>query len=97
MERLFQLWAVFYDPALDGRVVDRYLTFLRQFFDMPIAQGIGHIPTHTHENDLLRKMGPLEADHRLPLLTLRHGKERSYSKYAAKENLRQNPTISVCG
>src|SRR2546425_1089931 len=66
VKRFFQLGAVFHDPALDGRVVDRYPPLLQEFFDMPIAQGIRHIPAHPQENDILREMGPLEAHrHRL--------------------------------
>src|SRR5262249_32536399 len=57
---------------------------------MPIAQGIRQISAHAHQNDLLRKMGPLEADHCPPLLSLSHDKERAYSKCATNENLRQN-------
>src|SRR5262245_43842397 len=38
-----------------------------EFFDMPVAQGIGDIPPHTHRNNILRKMGSLETDrHRRP-------------------------------
>src|SRR5262249_5583504 len=90
VKRRFQLGTVFHDPALDGRVVDWHPALLQEFFHMPIAQGIRQIPAHAHQNDLLRKMGPLEADHRLPLLSLSHDKERAYSKCATNENLRQN-------
>src|SRR4029077_14797945 len=66
VERLLQQGTVFHDPTLDGGVVYRYPAFLQEFFDMPIAQGVGHIPAHTHQNDILGEMGTLEAHrHRL--------------------------------
>src|SRR5262249_49030336 len=61
MKRLFQLETVFDHPALEGRVVDRHPAFFHQLFDMPIAQGIREIPTHAHQNNVLREMGSLEA------------------------------------
>ena len=47
MKRLFHQGTVFHDPALDSRVVHGP-PLLHQFFDMPIAQGIGHIPAYTN-------------------------------------------------
>ena len=92
MKRLFQLGTVFDDPALDRRVVDVDPTFLHEFFDMAIAQGIRHIPAHAHQNDILREMGPLEAHRhrRSPsLFTLSH-REGDHTPNASNENLRQN-------
>jgi hypothetical protein len=65
-------------------VVDRDPTLLHEFFDMPIAQGIGHVPPHTHENDVLWEMGSLEADrhHRSPSLFTVDNRRRSYLKGA---------------
>ena len=66
MKRLFQLGTVFHDPALDGGMVDRPPALLHEFFDMTIAQGIRHIPAHTHQDDILWEMGSFETDrHRL--------------------------------
>jgi hypothetical protein len=82
VERLFQLGTVLHDPALDGRVVDWHPALLHQFFDMPITQGIRHIPPYTHQNNILWEMGTLEAHrHRLSpsLATTDHG-GRSYRK-----------------
>jgi len=62
MKRFFQQGTVLHDPALDSRMIDRDPTLLQEFFDMPIAQGIRHIPAHAHENDIGWEMGPLEAD-----------------------------------
>src|SRR5262249_32909931 len=48
----------------------------------PIAQRVGYIPAHAHENDVLGKMGPFEADRhrRSPsLCTLSH-RGRAYPK-----------------
>src|SRR5262249_53253406 len=53
---------VFHDPALDRRMVDRDPALLQQFLDMPIAQGVGHIPTHAHENNIWWEMSSLEAN-----------------------------------
>src|SRR6266849_4538522 len=82
VKRFFQRRTVFYHPALDGRVVDRYPALLHQFFNMPVAQGIGHVPPHTHENNILWKMGSLEADrhHRSPSLFTVDNRRRSYPK-----------------
>jgi hypothetical protein len=60
---VFQLRAVFDHPALDGGVVDWHPALLHQFFDLAIAQRVRDIPPYTHENDVLRKMGALKADH----------------------------------
>src|SRR4029077_9861731 len=66
VEHLLQQGTVFHDPTLDGGVVDRDPAFLQEFFDMPIAQGVSHIPAHTHKNDIRGERGPLEAHrHRL--------------------------------
>jgi hypothetical protein len=37
-------------------------TLLHQFFDMPIAQRVGSIPAHAHENDIRWEMDPLATD-----------------------------------
>src|SRR5262249_27022669 len=51
MKRRFQQGTVFHHPPLNSRVVDRHTTFLHEFFDMPVAQGIGDIPSHPHQNN----------------------------------------------
>src|SRR6266436_7212419 len=58
VKRFFQLGTALHDPALDGRVVDRYPALLQEFFDMTIAQGIRHIPAYAHQDDILWEMGP---------------------------------------
>src|SRR2546426_1422931 len=58
-------------------------TFRHQLFDMAIAQGIGHVPPHTHENDVCGEMGPFEADRHScspPLRTVAH-RGRAYRKW----------------
>jgi hypothetical protein len=62
MEGFLQQRTVFHHPTLNGRVVERHAAFLHELFDMPVAQGIGDIPPHPHQNNLLRKMGSLETD-----------------------------------
>src|SRR5882724_6659420 len=63
MEGLFQLGVVFQDPPVDRGVVHRHPTFLHQFFDMTVAQGIGQVPPDARQDNVLHKVGPLEADH----------------------------------
>jgi len=62
VKRLFQQGTVFHDLALDGGVVDRYPALLQEFFDMPVAQGIRHLPAHAHKDDIGWEMGPFETD-----------------------------------
>src|SRR5262245_30774618 len=82
VERLFQLSTVLHDPALDRRVVDGHPALLHEFLNMPRTQGVDHIPTHAHENDILWEMGALEAHrHRLsPSLATTDHEGRSYRK-----------------
>src|SRR5712692_5306038 len=79
-EGRFQLGTILHNPGLDGRMVDRHPAFLHQLFHMPIAQGIGDVPPHTSEDNVLQEMARLEADHRLDLLVLGHDEGTSYSK-----------------
>src|SRR5215510_3661535 len=66
MERLFEEGTILDDPPVDGRVIDLHPTFCHEFFHMTRAQRVRHIPTDTHENDVLREMGPFATDrHRL--------------------------------
>src|SRR5215467_13107832 len=83
MERLFELWAIFEHPSVNGGVIHVHPTFLHEFFDMACAQWIRHVPPHTHENDLLRKMCPLKADRhrRSPSLCTLGYRERAYPKW----------------
>jgi len=57
----FELRAILHNPAVNGGVIHVDATLEHQFFDMAGAQRIHHIPGHTHENDVLWKMGALEA------------------------------------
>src|SRR5215471_12511898 len=68
--------------AMECGVVDRYAALLHEFFHMSIAQGVGHVPSHTHENDVLWEMGSLEADrhHRSPSLRTIGHRERPKHK-----------------
>jgi hypothetical protein len=63
VQGFLQRRAVLHDPAQDSRVDDWHSTLLHQFFDMVIAQGVRHLPSDTHENDGLREMGALDANH----------------------------------
>src|SRR6266581_894263 len=56
---LLQLWALLQHPAIDRRMVDGHAVFFHEFFDMPIAQGIGHVPPYSDEDNVLREMGTL--------------------------------------
>jgi site-specific DNA recombinase len=79
VERGFELGTILHHPTVDGGVVDRHTALLHQLFDMTRAQGIGDIPPHTGQDNILREMGPLEAHHALSpsRLTLGH-RGRSY-------------------
>src|SRR6266487_5921317 len=61
MERGLQLGAVLDDPPVDRGVIDMHTTFEHEFLNMACAQRIRHVSAYAHENDILRKMGPLEA------------------------------------
>jgi hypothetical protein len=63
VERRFKEVTVFDQPALDGRRVDWHAALCPQCFDIAIAQRVRHVPPDAHKNDILRKMGTLEADH----------------------------------
>jgi hypothetical protein len=91
MEGLLELRAIFDDPPVNGGVIHVDPTFLHEFFDMARAQGVGDIPADSHENNVLREMGPFEADrHRLSPPSL-HGLEgETIPQIALNENLRQN-------
>jgi hypothetical protein len=68
VEGLFSLEARLDYPAIDGRVIHRDPTFEHECFDMPRAQGVGHIPADACQNDLFGEVGPAEAHgHRLSL------------------------------
>jgi hypothetical protein len=57
-----ELETVLHDPSVDGGVIHVDTALEHEFFDMARAQGVGDIPAHTHENDVLWEMGTLEAD-----------------------------------
>src|SRR5262252_6992814 len=61
MERLFQLGAIFDDPAVEGGVIPVDPTFLQECFDMACAQGIRHIPADSHQHNLWGEMRSFEA------------------------------------
>ena len=63
MEGVLQLQALFNDPPVDGGVIHVHPAFEHELFDMARAQGVRHIPANPHENDVLREMSALEADH----------------------------------
>jgi hypothetical protein len=82
MERLLELRAIFDDPPVNGGVIHLNPTFLHEFFDMARAQRIRHIPADACQNNILWKVGSLEAHgHGLSpsVFTLSH-KGRSYLK-----------------
>lgn len=56
--------------------------FLLQLFDMPVAQGIYHVPAHAREHDVLGEMSPFEA----------HRYRRSPSLYLIAHSGRASPT-----
>jgi hypothetical protein len=95
MEGLFQLGTVFQDPTVDRGVIDRDTAFLHQLFHLAVAQGVGHVPPHTREDNIFHKVDPLNLTMiSLPLITLSH-RGRSYPTELVNENLRQIPFIQV--
>ena len=58
-----------------------------QLFNMPIAQGVDEIPAYTYQNDLLRKMGSFETDHRSPRNPITHvqGVRLNHTIFAREE------------
>ena len=50
-------------PILRRTTITATTSCRTEFLDMAIAQGIREIPAHTHEPDVLWKLGPLAADH----------------------------------
>lgn len=66
VQRLFELGTICDHPSVHRRVVDSDTAFLHEYFDMAIAQGIGHLPAHVYENDLFGEMRVRETD-RYPL------------------------------
>jgi hypothetical protein len=56
--------------------------FEHKFFDMARAEGIGHLPADTRENDLVWEVGTLEGHrhHLSPSLVTLGQRERAYPK-----------------
>jgi hypothetical protein len=77
---------------MNGRVVDRHSAFLHELFHLTVAQRVGQILSHTRENHVFHKVGPLEADHRrAPPRVILSRREGDSTQRVAKWNLRQNP------
>src|SRR5437870_13872834 len=62
MKGSFQVGAVLYDPSIERGVIDLHAALQHEFFAMARAQGIRHVPADAHKTNVLRKMGPFEAD-----------------------------------
>jgi hypothetical protein len=61
MERLLELQAIFDDPPVNGGVIHLNPTFLHECFDVARARWIRHIPADACQNNILWKVGSLEA------------------------------------
>jgi hypothetical protein len=48
------------DSAIDGAVINGEATFLHQFFDVPITEGVREIPTNALQDHVFLKMSALE-------------------------------------
>lgn len=53
------------DPALNGTVINGIASLLHQFFQVAVAERIGHVPADALENDILLVMAAFETDHNL--------------------------------
>src|SRR5438132_4140349 len=88
--------AVFDHPPVDGRVIHVDTSFEHEFFDVARAQGVGDIPADTHQNNVLREMGPFEADRHRLSPPWQHGSEgETIPQIASNENLRQSLCATV--
>src|SRR4029450_6457577 len=97
VECLCQLRTVLHDPALDGCMVEQHPALFHEFLHMPIAQRVRHIPPYTHQNDLLREMGPFEAHrHRLsPSHGTLDDSRRSYRKSPQRKIATEPPMFAI--
>jgi len=46
--------------AIDGAVIHGEAPFSHQFFDVPVTEGVGEIPTNTLEDYVVLKMSTFE-------------------------------------
>ena len=76
VERRFERRALLQDPAVDGRVIDRYPALLHELFELAIAQRVRHIPPDAREDDVFLEMGPLKLTITAPPLLMHAGSER---------------------
>jgi len=47
-------------PAIDGTVIHGETPFLHQFFDVPVTEGVGKIPTNALQDQVLLEMSAFE-------------------------------------
>jgi hypothetical protein len=72
-EGLFQLGTALQHAAVERRAVDRHPVLSHLLFPLAIAQVVGHVPTHTCEDNVSHKVGPLKLTIIVfPLVTLAH-------------------------
>ena len=45
------------DSAIDGAVINREATFLHQFFDVPVTEGVREIPTNPLQDNVPENVG----------------------------------------
>jgi hypothetical protein len=41
-------------------MIDREAAFIHDFFEVPIAESVAELPTHTYKNDFILVMPPFE-------------------------------------
>src|SRR6266849_7093343 len=63
-EGLIQDRRVFEHPAIQTGMVNLNAALLHHFFQLPIADGISHIPTDTPKDDVPLELAALEIHHR---------------------------------
>jgi hypothetical protein len=91
MEGFLELWAVFDDPPVDGRVIHVDPTFKHEFFDVARAQRVGDIPADAHQNNVWWEMGPIEADRHRLAPPLQYGLEGDHTTNRLKRKLATEP------
>jgi len=82
MQGFLQLRAILDDPPVHRRVIHVDASCKHEFFDVTRTQRVGNIPPHIREENILGKMGSLEAHrHRYsPSLFTVDDRGRSYPK-----------------
>jgi hypothetical protein len=70
-------------------MIDRHPSLPPPLLELPIRNGISHIPPHTPQNDVPLTLTAFEVDH--AAASPPHCSRKSIAESSSDENLRQNP------